>query len=77
MEDRMKLNDHISVGAQPSEEQLKQMAREGIKSVVNLRTEGEEDQPFSPAVRRLTTALMPSWAIFRSCSSDGWAPTEM
>lgn len=49
MQDRMKLNDHISVGAQPSEEQLKQMAREGIKSVVNLRTEGEEDQPFSPA----------------------------
>ena len=49
MEDRMKLNDHISVGAQPSEEQLRQMAEEGIKAVVNLRTEGEEDQPFSPA----------------------------
>ncbi len=49
MEDRMKLNDHISVGAQPSEEQLRQMAEEGIKAVVNLRTEGEEDQPLSPA----------------------------
>lgn len=48
MEDRMKLSDHISVGAQPSEEQLRKMAEEGIKTVVNLRTAGEEDQPFSP-----------------------------
>lgn len=49
MEDRMKLSDHVSVGAQPSEEQLGQMAREGVKAVVNLRTEGEEGQPFSPS----------------------------
>ena len=48
MEDRMKLSDHISVGAQPSEEQLRKMADEGIKAVVNLRTAGEEDQPLSP-----------------------------
>lgn len=48
MQDRMKMNDHVSVGAQTSEEQLRQLASEGFKSVVNLRTEGEKDQPLSP-----------------------------
>lgn len=49
MEDRVKMSEGLFVGAQPSEEQLGQLAREGVKTVVNLRTEGEEDQPFSPA----------------------------
>lgn len=49
MEGRMTLSEQLSVGAQPSEEGLRQLAGEGIRSVVNLRTEGEEDQPLSPA----------------------------
>lgn len=48
MQDVMKLSDNLTVGAQPTEEQLKQLAGQGIKSVVNLRTEGEEEQPLSP-----------------------------
>ena len=46
--DTMKINDEVSVGAQPSEEQLAEFARNGVKTVVNFRTEGEEDQPLSP-----------------------------
>lgn len=46
--DTMKINDEVSVGAQPTEEQLAEFARNGVKTVVNFRTEGEEDQPLSP-----------------------------
>ena len=48
MEDRMKINDQITVGAQPTEEQLQQLVQDGFKAVVNLRTAGEEDQPVPP-----------------------------
>lgn len=47
--DAMKINDEVTVGPQPTEEQLKELAGQGFKSVVNFRTEGEEDQPLSPA----------------------------
>ncbi len=58
MKDTIQINEHITVGPQPSEEELAQLAAQGTKSIVNLRTDGEEDQPLSPAaegeaVRRL------------------------
>lgn len=46
----MNINDDVSVGAQPTEEQLDQLARQGVKTVINFRTEGEEEQPLSPTV---------------------------
>lgn len=48
MQDRMKISDQITVGAQPTEEKIPQLAREGFKSVINLRTVGEKEQPLSP-----------------------------
>lgn len=45
----MQINEQVTVGGQPSEDDLKQFAGDGFKTVVNLRTEGEEDQPLSPA----------------------------
>ena len=44
-----KINDEVTVGGQPSEEQLQELAQQGFKSVVNFRTEGEADQPVSPS----------------------------
>lgn len=44
-----KINDEVTVGPQPSADRLKELARQGFRSVVNFRTEGEEDQPLSPA----------------------------
>lgn len=44
----MKINDQVTVGPQPSEEQLQQLGHDGFKTVVNFRTPGEEDQPLSP-----------------------------
>lgn len=46
---KIKINDHITVGGQPDEAELRQLARDGFKTVVNLRTEGEQEQPLSPA----------------------------
>jgi uncharacterized protein (TIGR01244 family) len=48
MDQVMKISDQVTVGAQPSEDQLQQLGKQGFKSVVNFRTEGEEDQPLSP-----------------------------
>lgn len=44
----MKLNEQLTIGVQPSEAQLQDLKEQGFQSVVNLRTEGEEEQPLSP-----------------------------
>lgn len=46
--ERMKINDQITVGPQPSENELQQLKEQGFRTVVNLRAEGEEEQPLSP-----------------------------
>jgi uncharacterized protein (TIGR01244 family) len=48
MPDRIKINDDIMVGAQPSEAELKAMADDGFKSVISLRTDDEPMQRLSP-----------------------------
>jgi uncharacterized protein (TIGR01244 family) len=49
MENVMKINDQITVGPQPSKEEIYEFGREGFKTVINFRTEHEENQPVSPA----------------------------
>jgi uncharacterized protein (TIGR01244 family) len=44
----MKINDQVTVGPQPSEEEIQKLGQQGFKSVVNFRTEGEDEQPLSP-----------------------------
>lgn len=44
----MQINDQVSVGPQPSEEEPQKLGQQGFKTVVNFRTEGEEEQPLSP-----------------------------
>jgi len=48
MEERVKINDRITSGRQPSEEKIKKLSEEGFKTVINLRAKDEEDQPLSP-----------------------------
>ncbi len=48
----MKLSDRITVGGQPSAEEIQQIKNAGFATVVNLRTAGEEDQPMSPDEER-------------------------
>lgn len=49
MQDQIRINDDVTVGAQPSVDQLEKLRQQGFRSIVNLRTEGEEEQPLSPA----------------------------
>lgn len=48
MQNSTKISDQVSVGPQPSEDDIQQINSQGFKTVVNFRTEGEEDQPLSP-----------------------------
>lgn len=48
MEGSMKINDAFTVGAQPSEAELRELKEQGFASIVNLRPPGEKDQPLSP-----------------------------
>jgi uncharacterized protein (TIGR01244 family) len=48
MPDRMKFNEDVTIGAQPSEAELKAMAEEGVRTVINLRTEDESMQRMEP-----------------------------
>ena len=42
----------ITIGDQPTEADLSQLKQEGYTAVVNLRNDGEPDQPMSTAARR-------------------------
>ncbi|WP_339749813.1 protein tyrosine phosphatase family protein [uncultured Rubinisphaera sp.] len=48
MANNMKINDKVTVGPQPSEKEIQQLSQQGYKTVVNFRTEGEDEQPLSP-----------------------------
>lgn len=44
-----KIDESVTVGAQPTEPDVQELARRGFRSIVNLRTAGEEEQPLDPA----------------------------
>lgn len=48
MPDRMKFNDDVTIGAQPSEAELNALANDGFKTVINLRHDGEDMMPLPP-----------------------------
>ena len=52
MKDLKKINDQITVSGQPTAEDIAQLKNDGFRTIVNLRTEGEEDQPMSPEAER-------------------------
>ncbi len=48
MPERTKLTDKVTVGGQPSVDELRELRAQGFVAVVNLRTDGEADQWLSP-----------------------------
>lgn len=46
---RGKINERLSVGGQPTEDDLHALKAEGFTAIVNLRREGEANQPLDPA----------------------------
>jgi uncharacterized protein (TIGR01244 family) len=45
---QMRISNDVSVGAQPTVDDLKTLVEQGFNSIVNLRAVSEEDQPLSP-----------------------------
>ena len=52
MKDLKKITDQITVSGQPTADDIAQLKNDGFRTIVNLRTEGEEDQPMSPEEER-------------------------
>lgn len=50
MKNEIKIDEDITSARQPTEEEIKKLLQRGFKSVINLRTRGEEDQPLSPEI---------------------------
>lgn len=49
MQNTMKINDQVTVGPQPSAEEITELRQQGFKTVINFRTEDEENLAFSPS----------------------------
>ncbi len=54
MDNPMKINDQVTVGPQPTRDEIYEFGREGFKTVINFRAEREQDQPILPAAERET-----------------------
>ena len=52
MKDLKKITDQITVSGQPTADDIAQLKNDGFRTIVNLRTEGEDDQPMSPEEER-------------------------
>ena len=77
MQERMKISDQITVGAQPTAEQLQDLVQEGFKTVVNLRTEGESDQPLSPEEEGNEVRALAMKYLHIPVSSQAMQPDEV
>jgi uncharacterized protein (TIGR01244 family) len=52
MIETIRVSDRLSVGGQPNESDLDQLAERGFRAVVNLRIDNEANQPISPEAER-------------------------
>jgi uncharacterized protein (TIGR01244 family) len=48
LQNTIQISDQVTVGPQPSGEEIRQLADEQFRAVVNFRTDNEEEQPLSP-----------------------------
>ncbi len=48
MKEPTTINDRIAAGGQPDADDLRRLAEAGVKTVINLRREGENNQPLDP-----------------------------
>ena len=52
MIETIRVSDRLSVGGQPNESDLDQLAERGFRAVVNLRIDNDANQPISPEAER-------------------------
>lgn len=44
----IRIDEKVTIGAQPSEADLAELKRQGVATIINLRRAGENNQPLSP-----------------------------
>jgi protein tyrosine phosphatase (PTP) superfamily phosphohydrolase (DUF442 family) len=49
MKEPTKVSAKISAGGQPTEEDIAALKAKGVRKIINLRRDGEQNQPLSPA----------------------------
>ena len=49
MKEPIKVNAKVSAGGQPTEEDIAALKASGVRKIINLRREGEQNQPLDPA----------------------------
>jgi uncharacterized protein (TIGR01244 family) len=48
MKPPIKIDDKVTAGAQPNDDDLAQLAKQGVTTIINLRRAGESNQPITP-----------------------------
>jgi len=48
MEDTIRVADQVFVGRQPTQAELEQLQKDGFRTLINFRHDGEDEQPLSP-----------------------------
>jgi uncharacterized protein (TIGR01244 family) len=51
MKPPVKIDDRVSTSGQPNEAELAQLFADGIRTIVNLRRPGEQNQPLDPVAQ--------------------------
>jgi len=74
MKDLKKINDQITVSGQPTADDIAQLKSDGFRTIVNLRTEGEEDQPMRPEEERQAVEKAGMKYVHLPVSSAGMGP---
>ena len=52
MKDLKKINDQITVAGQPTSSYIEHLKNNGFRTIVNMRTYGEDEHPMSPATEK-------------------------
>jgi len=52
MQDTTRIDEHVTVGPQPTQDDITALNSQGFQSIVNFRTDGEDEQPLSPAAEK-------------------------
>lgn len=56
MKNRIHLDDRISSGGQPSEDDIASLKASGVTTIINLRRPGEQNQPLDPTAEGVVVA---------------------
>jgi len=70
-------NDQVTVGPQPTQSELEQLASQGFKSIINFRTEDEEDLSLTPLAEQEQAEVADLEYLHFPVSTDDMSPSKV